>query len=141
MRAVLLVYLKRKKKDLDFTHCICLGSSLFLHSSGAKDNYPQVPDSAATPLLTEMTFLRNQTGIVKAKVDAQRELAKKRASHVGLKLELKHEKQLSDRLQREIESLREQKIKLNSNRTALGKAYLKLVFGDCIIVKMVVFKF
>lgn len=84
-----------------------------------------------------MTFLRNQSSIIKAKVEAQKALAKKRAGHVALKMELKQQNQLSDRLQRQIESLHGQRIKLESNRTTLGKAYLKLVFGDCIMVKMV----
>lgn len=98
-------------------------------SSGAKDSYLQVPNSAVTPFITEMNHLHNQSHINKAKLEAETALAKERASHAELKLQMKQQRSLTDRLQTQIETLEREKINLQFNKTTLGKAAFQAVFG------------
>ncbi|KAM9842957.1 C-type lectin domain family 3 member A-like [Aulostomus maculatus] len=96
-----------------------------IYCAKAKEDYLQVPDSAATPLIIERNFLRNHSEIVKAKVEAEAALARERTNHVQLKLQIKQQKTLSDNLQSQIEILQTQKEKLQSNKTTLGWVYVR----------------
>lgn len=111
----------------------CIFSScciIFFSPSGAKDNYLPVPNSAATSLVTEMNFFRNKSHIVKATLEAQATLAKEHANFFGLKLEIKHEKAITDNLMRQIETLNIAKANLQSDSTTLGEVH----FLGCIVV-------
>lgn len=99
------------------------------HASGAKAQDLQVPNSAATPIIIEMNYLRNHSDIVRAKLEAQAALAKERANHVQLKLQMKQQKTLTDNLQGRIETLLSEKTNLQSNKSTLGKADFQPVFG------------
>lgn len=90
------------------------------YPSGANAKDLQVSDLAATPLILEMNFLRNHTGIMKAKAEAQLALAKERADFVQIKQEMMLNKAMTDRLQKTIRALQAEKTNLQSNRTALG---------------------
>lgn len=91
------------------------------YSSGANAKDLQVSDLAATPLILEMNFLRNHTGIMKAKAEAQSALVKERADFARIKLEMTRNKATIDRLEKTIRALQAEKTNLQSNRTALGK--------------------
>ncbi|XP_051240751.1 CD209 antigen-like protein E isoform X2 [Dicentrarchus labrax] len=90
-----------------------------IYCAKAQDIYLQVPDSAATPLIIEMNYLRNHSGIIRAKLEAQAALAKQRASHVQVKMEVKQQQTLTDSLQRQIETLHTEKTNLLSEKTSL----------------------
>lgn len=94
---------------------------LLYFPSGAKDNNLPVPNSAATSLVAEMNFFRNKSHIVKATLEAQATLAKERADFVGLKLEIKSEKAITDNLMRQIEALNVVKANLQSDTATLGE--------------------
>lgn len=98
-------------------------------SSGAKDSSLQVPNSAVTPFIAEMNHLHNQSHINKAKLEAETALAKERAGYADLKLQMKQQQTLTDRLQAQIETLEREKINLQFNKTTLGKADFQAVFG------------
>lgn len=102
------------------------------YSSGAKDSYLQVPNSAALPVIMEMDFLRNHSHIIKAKLEAQTALAKERANHAEQKLQVKQQKNLMDNLQKQIETLHTEKMDLQSNKTVYGEAGFFLV--SCVIL-------
>lgn len=69
-----------------------------------------------------MNYLRNQSGINKATLEAQTALAKERAGHFQLKMQVKQQKALTDSFQGQIETLQTQRANLQSNKTTLGKA-------------------
>lgn len=92
------------------------------YASGAKAQDLQVPNSAATPVIIEMNYLRNHSDIIRAKLEAQAALAKERTNHVQLKLQVKQQKTLTDSLQGQIETLRNERTNLQSNKTTLGKS-------------------
>lgn len=93
-------------------------------SSGAKaqNNFLQGPNSAANSLVVEVNYLRNQSGINKATLEAQSALAKERTDHFQLKMQVKQQKALTDSFQGRIETLQTQRANLQSNKTTLGKA-------------------
>ncbi|XP_074516563.1 oxidized low-density lipoprotein receptor 1-like isoform X1 [Sebastes fasciatus] len=83
----------------------------------------QVPHSAATPLIIEMNFLHNNhSDIIRAKLEAQAEIARQRSSHQQLKLQMKQTITLTDSLQRQIETLYTEKTNLQSNKTTLEES-------------------
>ncbi|TKS86469.1 C-type lectin domain family 4 member M CD209 antigen-like protein 1 [Collichthys lucidus] len=90
-----------------------------IYCAKAKHDYLLAPDSAAAPLIIEMNYLRNYSSVIKAKVDAQTELHKRRANHVTLKMQVKEQKIITDRLQGQIETLNKEKANLDSNKTLL----------------------
>lgn len=92
------------------------------NSSGAKDNYPEVPGSAIAPLLAEANFYRNNSHIIKARLEAEKTAAKQRASGVSLRLEVKQQKMLTDNILKQIGMLQTKKTDLQSNTNALGTA-------------------
>lgn len=96
------------------------------YASGAKGNYLQAPNSAATPLILEMNHLRNHSDIIRAKLEAQAALVRERSSHAKLKLQVKQTMTLTDNLQKQIEALNTEKKNLHSNKTALGKTNFNL---------------
>ncbi|XP_004540730.3 C-type lectin domain family 10 member A-like [Maylandia zebra] len=79
----------------------------------------QVSDSSVSPLLIEMNHLRNHSGIVKERLEAQAKLVKERTNHVQLKLQVKQLKVENDLLQRQIETLNAAKSNLQTNKTLL----------------------
>ncbi|XP_039897759.1 C-type lectin domain family 4 member M-like isoform X1 [Simochromis diagramma] len=79
----------------------------------------QVSDSSVSPLLIEMNHLRNHSGIIKDRLEAQAKLAKERTNHVQLKLQVKQLKVENDLLQRQIETLNAAKSNLQTNKTLL----------------------
>lgn len=86
-----------------------------------------------------MNYLRNHSSVIKAKLEAQTALAKERASHVEIKLQMKQQKTLTDNLQSQLETLHTEKTNLQSNKTTFGEADFQPVFGvlDYFMVKMV----
>ncbi|XP_026008242.1 C-type lectin domain family 4 member M-like isoform X1 [Astatotilapia calliptera] len=79
----------------------------------------QVSDSSVSPLLIEMNHLRNHSGIIKERLEAQAKLVKERTNHVQLKLQVKQLKVENDLLQRQIETLNAAKSNLQTNKTLL----------------------
>lgn len=75
-----------------------------------------------------MNHLRNHSGIIKERLEAQAKLVKDRTNHVQLKLQVKQLKVENDLLQRQIETLNAAKSNLQTNKTLLGKFNLQPVF-------------
>lgn len=94
----------------------------------------QVPVSAAMPLIHEMNYLRNQSGIIRATLEARTALAKERASQVQLKLQVKQHKISLDRLLKRIETLRTEKEQLQFNITLIEENCARCP-GDWILLK------
>ncbi|XP_059209555.1 C-type lectin domain family 4 member M-like [Centropristis striata] len=88
----------------------------------AKGDFLQVPNSAATPLILEMNYLRNHSDIIRAKLEAKAQLAKERVNHVQLKLQVKQTLTSIDSLQREIETLTTEKTNLLTDKTTLEES-------------------
>lgn len=95
-----------------------------LNFSGVKDNYLQVPQSAIAPLLAEMNFYRNNSHIIKARMEAEKTAAKHRAGGGQVRLEVKQQKALTDNIVKQIGILQTKKRNLQSNTSALGKILL-----------------
>lgn len=106
------------------------------NSSGAKDNYPEVPGSAIAPLLAEVNFYRNNSHIIKARLEAEKTAAKQRASSISARLEVKQQKVQTDNILKQIGVLKTEKTNLQSNTSALGTAAM-LYYADlsCFNVK------
>lgn len=107
------------------------------NSSGAKDNYPEVPGSAIAPLLAEVNFYRNISHIIKARLEAVETAAKQRANSISVKLEVKQQKVLTDNIMKQIGMLQTKKTDLQSNISALGTA-VTLHYADlsCFNIKL-----
>lgn len=75
-----------------------------------------------------MNFLRNHTGIMKAKAAAQAALVKERADAVQIKLEMAQKNALIDSFERRIQSLQAERTNLQSQRTTLGTFRIKFHF-------------
>ncbi|TDG98744.1 hypothetical protein EPR50_G00203930 [Perca flavescens] len=88
----------------------------------AKADYLLDPHLAATPLIIEMNYLRNHSDIIRAKLEAQAQLAKERGSHRQLKLQVTQTKTLADHLQRQIETLQTERTDLQSNKTTIEES-------------------
>lgn len=91
-----------------------------LHFSGAKDNYLQVSDSTIGPLLAEMNFYRNKSHIIKARLEAEKAVAQQHAFSISVRLEVKHQKVLTDNILKQIGMLQTKKTHLQSNTSTLG---------------------
>ncbi|XP_020485627.1 C-type lectin domain family 12 member B [Labrus bergylta] len=105
--------------SLGLLNAVLLIASVVLGIYCARASYFQVPVSAATPLIIEMNYLRNQSGIIRATLEARAAIAKKHTDHVQLKLELKQHKITMDRLQRQIKTLHDERENLQSNKSSL----------------------
>lgn len=92
-----------------------------INSSGAKDNYPEVPGSAIAPLLAEVNYYRNNSHIIKARLEAEKTAAKQRAGGISVRLELKQQKVLTDNILKQIGKLQTKKTDLQSNISVLGR--------------------
>lgn len=115
--------------DITVIRAIFYIDPLFLsYLSGVKAKDFQVSDSSVSPLLIEMNHLRNHSGIIKDRLEAQAKLVKERTNHVQLKLQVKQLKVENDLLQRQIETLNAAKSNLQTNKTLLGKFSLQPVF-------------
>lgn len=88
-----------------------------IYCAKAKDL--QTDQAAATPLIIERNYLRNQSDIIRAKLEAQAALARERTNHVQLKLQVKQKKTSTDVLQKKIETLLTEKTNLQINKTTL----------------------
>ncbi|XP_070776809.1 C-type lectin domain family 4 member M-like [Enoplosus armatus] len=108
--------------SLGLLNAVMLIAAVVLGIYCAKDDHIQVPNSAATPFVIEMSYLSNHSDIIRAKLAAQTALAKERAKHVQLELQLKQQKTLTDILQRQIETLRTEKTNLQSNKITLEES-------------------
>lgn len=95
-----------------------------LNSSGAKDSYPPVPPSAIAPLLAEMNFYRNNSHIIKARLEAEKTAVKQRANGAQVRLEVKQQKASTDNIVKQIGVLQTKKRYLQSNTSALSKILL-----------------
>ncbi|RVE57148.1 hypothetical protein OJAV_G00213490 [Oryzias javanicus] len=78
-------------------------------------------DLAASPLLAELNFYRNQTHLIKAKAEAQAALIKERANHLRIKQEVNLKRTLVDKLQGKLETLKQETTILQLNKTSLEK--------------------
>lgn len=92
-----------------------------LNSSGAKDSYPPVPPSAIAPLLAEMNFYRNNSHIIKARLEAEKTAAKQHANGAQVRLEVKQQKASTDNIVKQIGVLQTKKRYLQSNTSVLSK--------------------
>ncbi|XP_047467397.1 CD209 antigen-like protein B [Mugil cephalus] len=108
--------------SLGLLNALLLISAVVIGIYCAKAKDLEVPQSDAAPLTVELNYLRNRSGIIQAKLDAQAKLVKERNNHVELKLQVKQKKALTDTLQRRIETLQIEKTSLQSNKTALEKS-------------------
>ncbi|KAM8736626.1 asialoglycoprotein receptor 1-like isoform 2-T2 [Acanthopagrus schlegelii] len=90
-----------------------------IYCAKAQNNFLQGPNSAANSLVVEVNYLRNQSGINKATLEAQSALAKERTNHFQLKMQVKQQKALTDSFQGRIETLQTQRANLQSNKTTL----------------------
>lgn len=88
----------------------------------ANDNYLQIPHSTATDLTFELSYLRNHSAIIKARLEAETALSRERKSGMELKLQVKHQNILTDELQSQIETLLTERASLQANKSVLGKA-------------------
>lgn len=113
---------------LEQSFILTLFSFLVSYLSGVKAKDFQVSDSSVSPLLIEMNHLRNHSGIIKERLEAQVKLVKERTNHVQLKLQVKQLKVENDLLQQQIETLNAAKSNLQTNKTLLGKFNLQPVF-------------
>lgn len=113
---------------LEQSFILTLFSFLVSYLSGVKAKDFQVSDSSVSPLLIEMNHLRNHSGIIKERLEAQAKLVKERTNHVQLKLQVKQLKVENDLLQRQIETLNAAKSNLQTNKTLLGKFNLQPIF-------------
>ncbi|KAM6969156.1 uncharacterized protein LKV04_017887 [Tautogolabrus adspersus] len=105
--------------SLGLLNAVLLIASVVLGIYCARASYFQVPVSAATPLIIEMNYLRNQSGIIRATMETRAAIAKQQTDHIQLKLQMKQHKVSMERLQRQIETLRKEREKLQSNKSAL----------------------
>lgn len=95
-------------------------------------------DLAASPLFAELNFYRNQSHIIKAKVEAQASLIKERASHLQIKQEVNLKRAFVDKLQGKIETLKQDVKILQSNKTTLGMMTSSLF---CLVVNNLIQNF
>lgn len=95
-----------------------------LNSSGAKSDYPQVPDSSIAPLLVELNFYRNDSHLIKARLEAEKMAATQRASGAQIRLEVKHQMVVMDNIIKQIKVLQTKKRNLEFNTSRLGKILL-----------------
>uniref|UniRef100_A0A3P8RPD4 C-type lectin domain-containing protein n=1 Tax=Amphiprion percula TaxID=161767 RepID=A0A3P8RPD4_AMPPE len=105
--------------SLSLLNAVLLITAVLIGIYCAKAKDFEIPHTDAIPLIIERNFLRNHSGIIKAKVEAQMALARESTSHLQLKLEVKQKKTITDGLQREIELLHREKTNLQTNRTSL----------------------
>ncbi|XP_073339851.1 uncharacterized protein [Pagrus major] len=90
-----------------------------IYCAKAQNDFLQGPNSVATSLILEKNYLRNHSGINKAKLEAQTALVKERANHIQLKMQVKQQKALTDSFQGQIETLQAQRANLQTNKTTL----------------------
>lgn len=67
-----------------------------------------------------MNFYRNNSHIIKARLEAEKTVAKQRASGISVRLEVKQQKVLTDNILKQIGMLQTKKTYLQSNTSALG---------------------
>uniref|UniRef100_A0A3P9HCP8 C-type lectin domain-containing protein n=1 Tax=Oryzias latipes TaxID=8090 RepID=A0A3P9HCP8_ORYLA len=106
---------------LGLTCGLMLISAAVLGICCAKAKDFDMSDLAASPLFAELNFYRNQSHIIKAKVEAQASLIKERASHLQIKQEVNLKRAFVDKLQGKIETLKQDVKILQSNKTTLEK--------------------
>ncbi|KAM6912269.1 uncharacterized protein FYW49_010784 [Xenentodon cancila] len=97
----------------------------YLPMIGAKAKDFQIPLSADAGLIAEVNHFRNQSDIIRAKMEAQSALAKERANHLQMKLQIKQKKMVLDILQGKIEKLQTEKASLQSNKTGLERSKME----------------
>lgn len=115
----------------DLMHNLSYSSvKLRFHVSGGKAKDLQVPHSASAPFFVELNYLRNQSDIIKDKMEAQMALVREQTIHLQIKLSVKQKKTITDGLQRKIEILQTEKTKLEINKTSLGTTDFHSVFND-----------
>ncbi|XP_053192107.1 CD209 antigen-like protein E [Scomber japonicus] len=90
-----------------------------IYCAKANDNYLQIPHSTATDLTFELSYLRNHSAIVKARLEAETALSRERESRMELKLQVKHQNTLTDELQSQIETLLTERASLQANKSVL----------------------
>ncbi|XP_070699122.1 perlucin-like protein [Pempheris klunzingeri] len=76
-----------------------------------------------------MNYLRNHSGIIRAKLEAQAAVAKERASHVQLKLKVKQQRTLTDSIQGQIETLQTERVNLQSDKNTFEESCGKCLPG------------
>ncbi|KAM7402962.1 hypothetical protein PAMA_003743 [Pampus argenteus] len=93
-----------------------------IYCAKANDDYLQI-NSDAAPLMIELDYLLNNSSeVIKAKLEAEAALETERKDHMQRKLQLKHQNNLLDSLQSQIETLLAEKRKLQNNKTALEES-------------------
>ncbi|XP_069007897.1 C-type lectin domain family 4 member M-like isoform X1 [Embiotoca jacksoni] len=105
--------------SLGLLDVVLLVAAIVIGMYCAKAKDLQIPNSEATPLLIELNYLRNQSDIIRAKLEAKVALANKRSIHVQLQTEVMQKKTLSDLLQKRLETLLTEKRNIQFNKTSL----------------------
>ncbi|XP_029686911.1 C-type lectin domain family 4 member G-like [Takifugu rubripes] len=106
-------------KCLSLLNLILLMAAVVIGIYCAKDNYPEVPGSAIAPLLAEVNYYRNNSHIIKTRLEAEKTAAKQRAGGISVRLELKQQKVLTDNILKQIGKLQMKKTDLQSNISVL----------------------
>uniref|UniRef100_A0A4W6EY88 C-type lectin domain-containing protein n=1 Tax=Lates calcarifer TaxID=8187 RepID=A0A4W6EY88_LATCA len=85
-----------------------------------KDGSLQVPHSAATQLINELSYLRsNHSDVIEAEEEATKALERALKNHAQLKVKIEQQRTINDGYQKQIEALRAEKTNLQSNISAL----------------------
>jgi len=96
---------------------------VFTCSPGAKvkEGSLQVSHSAASELISELSFLRsNHSDVLEAEEEAKRALEKAKSEHAKIKEQIEQLKTINNGYQKQIEALHAEKTNLQSNISALG---------------------
>ncbi|XP_077587721.1 C-type lectin domain family 12 member B-like [Stigmatopora nigra] len=82
---------------------------LIILCAGANEDYLLTPDSVASTLLIERSYLRNHSKSLKAEQDAEASFAKEKEVNIQLRLQLNQETKISDTLWRQVDELHKEK--------------------------------
>ncbi|XP_039993330.1 uncharacterized protein LOC120795454 [Xiphias gladius] len=91
-----------------------------INCAKVKEGSVQVSHSAATQLVNELDYLRNNhSDVIEAEEEAKKALERALKNHAKLKVQIEQQKTINDNYQRQIEGLRAEKTNLQSNISAL----------------------
>ncbi|XP_068437158.1 CD209 antigen-like [Clinocottus analis] len=108
--------------SLGLLNAVLLITAVVIGVYCSKGENLQVPHSAILPFIVEINHLRNNSGIIRAKLEAQAQLVTQRANHQQLKLQLKQMVTATDRLQGQMEILQTEKTNLQSDKTTVEES-------------------
>ncbi|XP_077477988.1 uncharacterized protein LOC144090379 isoform X2 [Stigmatopora argus] len=92
---------------------------LIILCAGANEDHLLTPDSVASSLLIERSYLRNHSKSLKAQQNAEASFAKEQEVNIQLTLKLKQETRISDTLWRQVEELHKEKDALTAEKNII----------------------